>query len=45
MNFFVVVLNLDVSKEFVWLKLLFLFIKLKVFDVGGEKIGVVGFVL
>lgn len=44
-NFSVVVSNLDVSKEPAWPKSPPLFTKSKVFDVGGEKIGVVGFVL
>ena len=44
-NFSVVVSNLDVSKEPAWPKTPPLFTKSKVFDVGGEKIGVVGYVL
>lgn len=44
-NFSVVVSNLDVSKEPTWPKTPPLFTKSKVFDVGGEKIGVVGYVL
>lgn len=45
LNFSVVVSNLDVTKEPKWPKSPPLFTKWKVLDVGGEKIGVVGYVL
>ncbi|RMX39597.1 hypothetical protein pdam_00004020 [Pocillopora damicornis] len=44
-NFSVVVSNLNVSLEPSWPKSPPLFVRSKVFDVGGEKIGIVGYVL
>lgn len=45
LNFSVVVSNLNVTQEPAWPKSPPLFVKSKVFDVGGEKIGLVGYVL
>ena len=45
LNFTVVTSNLNVSQEPKWPLSPPLFVKAKVFEVGGEKIGIVGYVL
>ncbi len=43
LNFSVVCSNLDVSKEPTWPKSKALFNKSMIIDVGGEKVGIVGY--
>lgn len=45
LNFTAVVSNLDVSQEPKWPRSPPLLVKSKIFNVGGEKIGLVGYVL